>query len=107
MSFVKIITYVPKEAASKVREGMAAAGAGQSEKYEAASFSSEGIGRFRPLPGAKPAIGAIGRLEEVEEERIEVVCRETDWPAVVEAIKHAHPYEEPVIEVLPLLYPRR
>jgi len=38
----------------------------------------------------------------VEEERIEFPCAEDKLPLVVEAIKKAHPYEEPVIDVLEL-----
>lgn len=95
----KIIVGVPEAEAEAVREAMARAGAGLSAKYSHASFSSKGIGRFKPLSGASPAIGQIGQLEEVIEEQIETFCAEDKLRAVVEAIKKAHPYEEPVIDV--------
>lgn len=98
----KIVVGVPQAQADAVREAMAKAGAGLSAKYSHASFSSKGIGRFKPLQGASPAIGQIGQLEEVIEEQIETFCTEDKLKTVVEAIKKAHSYEEPVIDVYPL-----
>jgi hypothetical protein len=51
-----------------------------------------------PLEGAKPAIGKVGKLEEVEEERVEFVCETHCLDEVIAAIRKAHPYEEPAIE---------
>ena len=59
--------------ADRVRGALAEAGAGRIGEYEAASFSSPGEGRFRPLEGASPTIGEVGELEVVGEERVEVV----------------------------------
>ncbi|MCR4281176.1 MAG: hypothetical protein NUV88_02475 [Candidatus Kaiserbacteria bacterium] len=98
MSQYKIVTYVPVENADAVREAIANAGAGKSEKYSHASFSSRGVGRFKPLLGAHPAIGKIGKLEEVEEEKIEVTCDGGVLNKVLSAIRRAHPYEEPAID---------
>ena len=67
------------------------------------SFTSEGVGRFRAKEGAKPHIGTIGKLEEVIEERIETICPKGNAKKAVEEIKKAHPYEEPSIDVYPLL----
>lgn len=98
MSQYKVVVYVPIESANAVREAIANAGGGKSEKYSYASFSSRGIGRFKPLPGARPAIGKIGKLEKVEEEKIEVSCDEEILDTVIAAIQRAHPYEEPAID---------
>lgn len=99
----KIITFVPIADAQKVRDTMGDAGAGVLGKYHHASFSTRGVGRFIPGQGAKPAIGKIGKLEEVEEERIEVICKRTKVKAVIEAIRKIHPYEEIPIEIYPLV----
>ncbi|MDD5103079.1 MAG: hypothetical protein PHX93_01620 [Candidatus Peribacteraceae bacterium] len=79
---------------------MAGAGAGSIGRYDSCSFSSRGTGRFRPLKGATPAVGAVGSLEEVEEERIETVVQEDALQKVLQAIVKVHPYEEPAIHVL-------
>lgn len=99
----KIITYVPIKDAQKVRSAIAKAGAGVMGNYTHASFSSRGIGRFLPREGAHPAIGKVGKLEEVEEEKIEVFCREDKAKEVVEAIKAIHPYEEIPLDIYKLV----
>ena len=55
-----------------------------------------------PGEGAHPAIGEVGKLESVEEERIEAVCARDLLPAVITAIKRVHPYEEVALDVYPL-----
>lgn len=100
MSLHHLIVYVPVEASNAVRDAMAESGAGRIGNYDSCSFSSKGTGRFRPLKGASPAIGSIGSLEEVEEERIEAVVKAEDLKKVLEAIVKVHPYEEPAIHVL-------
>lgn len=99
----KIITFVPTADAQKVRKAMGDAGAGVLGKYHHASFSSKGVGRFIPGKGAKPAIGKVGKLQEVEEERIEVICQKEKVKKVVAAIKRTHPYEEIPIEIYQLV----
>jgi len=101
--FVKIAVYVPSSHADKIREVLAESGAGRFNKYDYCSFTTKGIGRFRPLKGAKPFIGKAGKVEKVSEERIETICLKKNLKKVLEAIKKAHPYEEPAIDVFPLL----
>lgn len=101
--FVKIVVFAPVEAADELRRVLAESGCGKMGNYEACSFSLRGVGRFRPLDGADPAIGEVGKLEEVEEERIETICKAADLERVLTAVKEAHPYEEPAYDVLPLL----
>jgi dinuclear metal center YbgI/SA1388 family protein len=106
----KIVVFVPVDAAEQVRAALAAAGAGRVGDYDQASFSAPGQGRFRPLEGASPAIGEVGRPEIVEEVRIETVCPRHLRGAAVAAVVAAHPYEEPaydVIELAPLDEPSR
>ncbi|OGG41068.1 hypothetical protein A2118_00715 [Candidatus Kaiserbacteria bacterium GWA2_50_9] len=99
MSKYKIIVYVPLSHADAIREAMGKAGAGKSEKYSFASFSSRGVGRFKPEIGAQPAIGEVGKMEEVEEEKIETFCDSEVLSLVIAATRRAHPYEEPAIDV--------
>lgn len=101
----KLVVTVPLSHADIVRDAIGKAGAGKVGNYEFCSFSSKGTGRFRPLDGAHPAIGEIGTLEMVEEERIEVTCANELVGSVIAAIKKVHPYEEPVIDVYPMASP--
>ena len=102
---VKIVVFVPVSHADVVRTAMGAAGAGRIGRYSFCSFSSKGTGRFLPEEGARPAIGTVGSLEEVQEERIEVVCERSLLGSVIAAIKSAHPYEEVALDVYPLIDP--
>lgn len=98
----KLTVMVPVPAADRLREALAAAGAGRIGGYDAASFSVAGQGRFRPLAGADPAIGEVGAHEVVAEERIEVVVPRGRRAAVVRALLAVHPYEEPAFDVVAL-----
>jgi hypothetical protein len=93
---------VPESHADAVREAIGKAGAGNIGNYSFCSFSSKGIGRFKPEKGAHPAIGGIGKLESVEEERIEAICNRCILKDVVAAIKKVHPYEEVALDIYPL-----
>lgn len=102
---VKLVVTVPESHADAVRRVLGEAGAGRAGNYRFCSFSSKGMGRFLPEPGANPAIGQVGRLEEVVEERIEVTVERARLETVLSALRAAHPYEEPVIDLYPMVSP--
>lgn len=90
----------PTAAADAVRQALFAAGAGQIDTYDQCSWSVPGTGQFRPLDGARPALGRVGALETVAEERIEVLAPRGRREAVLAALLAAHPYEVPAYDVL-------
>ena len=98
-----IIVYAPLDHAEKIRKGLAEAGAGSIGEYDSCSFTTKGVGRFRPSAEAEPHIGSSNSLEEVEEERIEFVCPKEILSSVLHKVIETHPYEEPAIHVLPML----
>ncbi|MEK7494699.1 MAG: hypothetical protein AAB615_02435 [Patescibacteria group bacterium] len=95
----KIVVYVPESHSEKVRVALGEAGAGKIGKYTFCTFTSRGVGRFLAGEGANPAIGEVGKLEAVEEERIETVCEESKLQAVIKAMKDVHPYEEVAFDI--------
>lgn len=99
---VMLETFVPETEAEKVRRAMGEAGAGGIGNYSRCSFSVKGTGRYKPEKGAKPAIGKVGKVEEVTEERITMQCERRLLKRVISAIKEVHPYEEPPIFLYPL-----
>lgn len=99
MASYKLAVYVPLDHADKVREVVGWAGGGKLGNYSFCSFSTRGIGRFKPEAGAHPTIGKIGELEQVEEERIEITCDSAVLQDVIAAIKRVHPYEEIAMDV--------
>jgi dinuclear metal center YbgI/SA1388 family protein len=98
----KLVVFVPKESLDSVRDAMSSAGAGWIGNYSDCSFTSEGIGTFKPLEGTNPYIGSQGKLEKVEEYRVETVASEAIIDKVVSAMISAHPYEEVAYDIYPL-----
>lgn len=94
--------YVPSDAADTVMAAMHAAGAGAIGDYDLSGFTSSGTGSFRPLDGAEPVVGAVGRREFVEETRIEMVAPPRLRSTVMASIRAAHPYETPVVDIVEL-----
>lgn len=95
-----LVVYVPREATSAVLEAVFAAGAGSIGAYRECAFVTPGRGQFRPVDGADPAVGRVGELSYVDEDRVEVALPRRLRAAVVRAMKAAHPYEEPAFHVL-------
>lgn len=90
-----IVCFVPASHAEAVRQALAEAGAGAIGAYRACSFSAAGEGRFLPVDGADPFVGAPGELAVVDEVRVECVCAPELARAAITAMLAAHPYEEP------------
>jgi dinuclear metal center YbgI/SA1388 family protein len=98
----KLVTYVPVEHTARLLDVLSYAGAGSIGDDDRAAWSTPGTGTFRPLPGAQPAVGEVGRVEEVAEDRLELVLPRSHRDAVVRAMRAAHPYEEPAYDLLEL-----
>ncbi|GAB2636333.1 Nif3-like dinuclear metal center hexameric protein [Gordonia jinhuaensis] len=92
--------FVPAEDADTVAEAMFAAGAGEIGEYRHCDWRVDGRGQFLPVGAAQPAIGAVGELAAVAETKIEMVARAGVRERVLEALRRAHPYEEPAFDVL-------
>ena len=103
IELVKIVVTVPEANADELRRAIGDADGGRIGNYTHCSFSVKGVGRFLPGDGAHPAIGKVGAPEEVIEERIEVTCERSKVADVVKAIRSTHPYEEPAIDIYPML----
>jgi hypothetical protein len=99
----KLVVFVPREALADVREALFAAGAGRIGDYTRCSFYTEGTGTFLGGEGTDPNVGQAGREQRVAELRLETVFPEELQAEVLEALRRAHPYEEPAFDVYPLL----
>jgi hypothetical protein len=98
----KIIFFAPVNEAERVKIAMFLAGAGKVGHYDQCSFETIGMGQFRPLKGAQPYLGDVGKLELVSEKKIEMVCSEECLKEVIKALKKNHPYEMPAFEIIKL-----
>lgn len=99
----KVVFFVPVEHAETVKNSIFSAGAGALGQYDRCCFESPGIGQFRPMAGATPFIGAQLELERVAELRVETLCPKESLCSVIAALRLAHPYEEPAIDVFELV----
>ena len=99
----KLCFYVPESHLEPVKAAVFAAGAGRIGDYDSCCWQVAGQGQFRPLQGSAPYIGQQGRVEKVDEHRVEMVCDDDYIKAVVDALLEAHPYEEPVWDVIALV----
>ncbi len=99
---IKLIVFVPDKDLAKVSDAMFEAGAGVIGQYSQCSFRLKGTGTFFGSDASQPTVGEKGRREEVEEWRLEIVCPKAKLEAVVRALRNAHSYEEPAIDLVPL-----
>ncbi|MEE6177829.1 Nif3-like dinuclear metal center hexameric protein [Mycobacterium sp. 050134] len=101
----KWVVYVPRENAEAVRAAVFEAGAGHIGDYSHCSWSVAGVGQFLPHEGASPAVGSVGTVETVDEDRFEVVAPARIRGAVLAAMRAAHPYEEPAFDIFAMAPP--
>jgi hypothetical protein len=99
---VKLEIFVPQGHVSQVREALAQIGAGVIGNYDHCMATTQVTGSFRPLEGANPFEGKIGKLSTVTEYKIEVNCQRELVKQAIQAVKNVHPYEEPLINIIPL-----
>jgi dinuclear metal center YbgI/SA1388 family protein len=99
---LKLVTFVPASHVEVVSQAVFSAGAGRIGDYSSCSFRMAGSGTFLGGEGTHPAVGQAGRLEEVEELRLETIVPAGRLEGVVHALRAAHPYEEPAFDLVPL-----
>ena len=78
------------------------ADAGHIGDYDSCLSYHPVTGCWRPLEGTHPWLGQAGELCTAPELKVEVTCRAEQAEAAIAAVKAVHPYEEPVINAIPL-----
>ncbi|MDN5347970.1 MAG: hypothetical protein PWP65_1534 [Clostridia bacterium] len=100
--YYKLVVFVPQGHEQKVMEALGRAGAGWIGNYSHCTFRALGTGTFLPLEDSSPFIGQKGKLEEVQEYRLETIVPRVCLQKVIRAMIEAHPYEEVAYDVYPL-----
>jgi hypothetical protein len=95
----KLAFFVPDTHVEAVKNAVFAAGGGCIGAYDSCSWQALGQAQFRPLDGSQPFLGQSGRVEKVEEWKVEMVVADSLIEPVVQALRLAHPYETPAFEV--------
>lgn len=91
---LKIEFYVPESHLEDVKNAMFIAGAGRVGDYDCCAWQTQGHGQYRPLAGSDPYQGEQGKIEQLAEYKVEMVCLAECVTEVITAMKNAHPYEE-------------
>lgn len=104
----KIVFFVPESHLESTKHALFESGAGKIGNYDKCCWQVLGQGQFRPLAGAEPFIGQVdldenAPVEEVMEYRVELVCDDAYIKPAINALRKAHPYEEPAIDVWQLI----
>lgn len=101
---VKIEIYIPKSHFEELRLILIEAKAGNHGNYDSCLSVTEVEGYWRPLEGANPYNGKVGKLCHSKELKVEVTCKKEYLDNTLKRIKEIHPYEVPVINVIPLIH---
>jgi dinuclear metal center YbgI/SA1388 family protein len=91
---VKLEVFVPLEHTEAIRQAVFRAGGGHIGNYDECSFATVGDGTFRPLDGAMPTLGEVGKRHSEAEHNLSFIVPKWLKQRVHEAMIHAHPYEE-------------
>ena len=100
---VKIHVFVPEEKVSELRDAVCNAGAGVLGNYTYCTSSTKVSGTFIPNNQATPYVGISNTLEFVDEINLEFICDVKIVKKVIQVIRQIHPYEEPAIDIVPVL----
>lgn len=100
--YCKMEIFVPRTHLEPIRAALRSADAGHIGNYDSCLSYSEVSGCWRPLSGSHPYDGEENRLCTGKEYKVEVVCKKEKVEETIRAVKAAHPYEVPVINVIPL-----
>ena len=100
---VKIVVTVPPENTADVRNAICNEGAGIIGNYTYCTMTTKCTGTFKPTDEANPYMGEKNKIEFVEEDKLEVICDIDIAKKVLKKLREVHPYEEPAIDIIPLV----
>ena len=98
----KIEVYLPLEALENIKNGLYNQGFGRVGNYDCCLSWHEINSSWRPMDGANPYLGKVGKIEFAPEYKLEFRCEEKHLKQAVQIIKSNHPYEEVCINIIEL-----
>ena len=101
-SLCKLEIFLPETHLPALQAALRKVDAGHIGRYDCCLSYSRVTSCWRPLEGTSPYLGRPGEVSTEPELKVEVTCLTEQVDRTVEAIKAVHPYEEPVINVIPL-----
>lgn len=101
--YCKLEIFIPESHLPALRQALGNADAGHIGRYDHCLSYAPVTGCWRALEGTRPYLGTVGEECSQPELKVEVTCRTSRLEETLRAVKAVHPYEEPVINVIPLL----
>lgn len=100
--YCKLEIFIPETHLEPLQRALWEVDAGHIGAYDSCLSYSRVTGCWRPLEGTSPYLGSIGEVSSEPELKVEVTVRTERVNETISAVKAIHPYEEPVINAIPL-----
>ena len=100
--YCKLEIFIPETHLAVLRQALMEVDAGHIGRYDCCLSYAPVTGCWRPLAGTSPYLGREGQISSEPELKVEVTCRTERVDETIAAVKRVHPYEEPVINAIPL-----
>lgn len=100
---VKIEIYIPEEYIIKLRDELNKLAVLKIGDYDNVMSMTNVQGYWRPCAGSNPFNGEVGRICKGEECKVEIRCKTEYVKSAIKVIRKIHPYEEPVINIIPII----
>ncbi len=101
--YIKLEIFIPETHFPQLQKALQDVDAGHLGNYDSCLSYSHVIGTWRPLEGTRPFIGEVGKVSCEPELKVEVTIQSENLSETIKAVKAVHPYEEPVINAIPLV----
>ena len=103
MEFCKLEIFIPETHLKQLQAALQTVDAGHIGNYDTCLSYSNVIGTWRPLENAQPYSGKQNEISNEPELKVEVRIKVSNLDKTIKAIKDVHPYETPLINIIPLL----
>jgi hypothetical protein len=102
IEYFKLEIFVPATHLDVIQEALHEIGVGKIGLYDHCFAVTSMTGMFRPLDGSTPYSGTPGQVSRMLEFKLETRCPKPLVQAALDAIRRIHPYEHPLVDVIPL-----
>jgi len=103
ITFVKVEVFIPEQYIETLRNSLNDLGVLQVGNYDHVVSYTMTKGYWRPLQASNPYNGVKDEISYGSECKLEFRCPYKKIEEVMKIIKTIHPYEEPMIYIIPLL----
>jgi len=103
-NWYKLEIYIPKTHLDKLKDILLEVDAGHVGQYRGCLSYSKVNGMWIPLDSAKPYLGEVEKPSNEIEYKVEVAVKSQNLDKTINAIRIVHPYETPIIYVIPLMW---